>query len=68
MVCLNAYHGENDMLGTKTVHMWNKVAREEEEVSQMLNIKVTSYSHRIFETLRNYDNLTPEKVIETLDL
>jgi 1-phosphatidylinositol-4-phosphate 5-kinase len=34
----------------------------------MLNIKVTSYSHRAFQTLRNYDNLTPERIAETLDL
>jgi hypothetical protein len=35
----------------------------EDEISLLLNIKVTSYSHRVFETLREYDNLTTEQII-----
>lgn len=61
-----------DRLSQKTVHITNNLIKtqqyKEEAISNMLNIKVTSYSHRVFETLREYDNLPTDTIIETLNL
>jgi hypothetical protein len=53
---------EEDRLGSKTVHIVSNIVHEEEEAKRMLKIKVTSYSHRVFQALRNYDNFTPERI------
>lgn len=41
---------------------------EADEIGKLLNIKVTSYSHRVFEALREYDGLTNECITEALNL
>lgn len=59
-------HQSDDRLAHKTVHIRSNLKEQsmpEDEISLLLNIKVTSYSHRVFETLREYDNLTTEQII-----
>lgn len=57
---------KSEHLGQKTVHMKSELMQSEKihgkEANQLLSIHVTSYCHRIFETLRAYDHFIPEQV------
>lgn len=66
MVCVNKLDSSSERLLEKTVHIRNNLARtsaEGESIDVMISIKVTSYSHRVFEALREMDGVSTESLI-----